>query len=236
MAQRLREVAYRGDDRAQTLARVMWLPMLVMGVMAVATGLVAAVIAGVQIGDFFGGDTADHLGRGQATGAWAGGTLFLGMAFILSAITMVLVNIVRTLRDTGRDVQQAVGAWQVTQLRKPWTGRLIPPVMMMGVMIVMAGFVLAIVRALLLGGVPAQALAQPTTLQGADLADYGTAQAIGAWLQPLNLLGLATIFVSIVLALQTIIQAISFQAQRVLDLAELARSRRSTSPNPTVPA
>jgi hypothetical protein len=54
------------------------------------------------------------------------------MGFILSSITMVLVNIVRTLRDSGRDVQQALGAEEVVKLRKPFEGRLVPFVMMAG--------------------------------------------------------------------------------------------------------
>jgi hypothetical protein len=42
------------------------------------------------------------------------------------------VNIVRTLRDSGRDVQQALGAEEVVKLRKPFEGRLVPFVMMAG--------------------------------------------------------------------------------------------------------
>lgn len=226
MAAQLQAIPYKGDDVPQTMARVMWLPMLLMGVMAVTVGFVASVVAGVEVADFFGGDAADTLRTGQAVGAWAIATVFLGMAFILGSITMVLVNIIRTMRDTGRDVQQVVGARQVTQLRKPVTGRLIPPVMMMGMMVVMVAFVLGLIQANLLGDVPAEGLADPAGLQGEALADFGTVQAIGQWLGPLNLLGLALIFVSIVLALRTIIRAITFQAQRV---HELAAERRATS-------
>lgn len=220
MADRLTSVPYSGDDWAQALARVFWFPMLAMGLMAVTLGLVSGSAAGVAIGDFFGGGEPADLGRGTATAAWTNGTLFLGMGFILSAITMTLVNIVRNLRDTGRDVQRSVGAGEILKLKKPLTGHLIPHVMMMGLMAVIGGFVVSIAQANLLGGIPPSALADPSTLSGGNLADFGAAQAISAWLRPLLLFGLALIFTSIVLALRTIIKTIRYQAQRIQELAE----------------
>ncbi|MBW3578030.1 MAG: hypothetical protein KY462_09905 [Actinobacteria bacterium] len=224
MAAQLKAILYKGDDVPQRMARTMWLPMLLMGAMAVAVGFTASIAAGVKIGDFFGGEAAESLRTGQSVAAWAIATVFLGMAFILSSITMVLVNIIRTLRDTGRDVQQAVGAAQVTQLRKPWTGVFIPHVMMMGLMLVVAAFVIGLIQAAVISDIPADALAEPARLQGQSLADFGTVQAMAQWLGPLRLLGLALIFVSIVLALRTIIRAITFQAQRVYELADERRA------------
>lgn len=217
--QRLEAIPYKSDDWAQALARIFWWPMAAMGVMAVLVGLIAAFVAGVDVGEFFNGGNADDLGRGQATAAWAAGTTFLGLAFILSAIAMVLVNIVRTMRDGGRDVQQSLGL-RPLQLKKPLVGHLIPYVMMMGLMVVMGGFVLGIVRASLIGGVDAAGLADPTMLSGGDLADVGAANAIGTWFQALNLTGLATIFVSIVLALRTIIKSLNFTSQRLVEIVD----------------
>ncbi len=124
------------------------------------------------------------------------------------------------MRDGGRDVQQAVGAGEVTQLRKPLTGRLVPPVMMMGLMIVIAGFIIAIVEAVLIAGISSQGLVDASVLSAGDLADLGAAEAIDKWVPQLKLTGLALIFTSIVLALRTIIKAIRFQSQRVEELAQ----------------
>lgn len=237
MVKPLQSVPYKGDDFPQTMARLMWLPMLAMGLMAVGIGLVASFVAGIDIADFFGGEGPETLRTGKAIGAWAGGTIFLGMGFILSSITMVLVNIIRTLRDTGRDVQQAVGARQLTQLRKPLAGHAIPHVMMMGLMLVIAAFVVGIVQASLIADVPPAGFADPAQLQGESLADFGAAQATAQWVGPLRLLGLALIFVSIVLALRTIIRAITFQAQRVQELrAERAASAAPASAPTAQPA
>lgn len=220
MAAKLEAIPYRGDDFPQKMAKTMWLPLLAMGLMAVTVGLIAGIVSGVSVGDFFGGGAFSDLGTGEATKKWALGTSFLGMGFILSSITMVLVNIVRTMRDGGRDVQQAVGAKEVTQLRKPLTGRLVPPVMMMGLMIVIAGFIISIVEAVLVGGIDPQGLVDASVLSSADVADLGAAEAIDKWVPQLKLLGLALIFSSIVLALRTIIKAIRFQSQRVEELAQ----------------
>lgn len=222
-AAKLPAIPYRGDDFPQKLAKTMWAPMLLMGLMAVTAGLILGIIAGVSVGDFFGGGPPSDLGTGEALKEAGLGTSFLGMAFILSSITMVLVNIVRNLRDTGRDVQLAVGAREVTQLKKPLTGKLIPHVMMMGLFIVVAGFILALVAATSVGGIDPAGISDPSVLSGADLADLGLFKALDKWLPPFKLFGLAMIFTSIVLALRTIIKAIRFQAQRVQELAEERR-------------
>lgn len=220
MAFKLVAEPYKGDDWAQAMARTWWLPMFAMGLMAVGAGVATGVIGGLEFGEFFGGGSPDDFGRASVLVSWTTGLVFLGMSLILGTITMTLVNIIRTLRDTGRDVQQSVGAREILKLKKPWEGRLTPYVLMMGVMVVMGGFVVAIWQAVLLGDLPAAGLANPGNLGGADLADFGTAQAINGWLRPVLLFGLALIFTSIVLALRTIIKTISYQAQRVEEMAE----------------
>lgn len=212
-------IPYEGDDWAQNLARTMALPMLAMGLMAVAGGLVAGIVGGVNFGDFFapGGEVAD-LGRAEAAVQVTGATLFLGMGFILGGITMTLVNVVRSLRDAGRGVQRSLGA-QPLQLRKPLTGTLTPHLMMMGVMIEVVAFVLGLVAAFTIGGVDPAAIADPATASAGDLGDIGFVRAVSAWLPGLRLLGVAVILGSIVLTLTTIRSAIRFQGDRITELA-----------------
>lgn len=215
-------IPYKGDDTAQTMARRMDRPMLAMGLMLVIGGLISGIIAGVNFGDFFSptGEVAD-LGRAEAAAQVTGSVLFLGMGLILAGITMTLVNVVRGLRDAGRDVQVSLGA-QPVQLAKPVTGKLTPPVMMMGVMIEVAALVIGLVAAYTVGGVDAAALADPASASGADVADIGFVRAVSAWLPGLRLFGLATILGSVVLTLTTIRSAIRFQGDRVRELATTA--------------
>ena len=125
----------KGDDWAQWLARSMAWPLLAMGFMAVLAGLGTGIAGGVNFGDAFSpsAQLAD-LGRAEALVQVTGAFLFLGMGLILGGITMTLVNVVRSLRDAGRDVQESLGAPPV-QLDKPLSGKLTPHVMLMGVMV-----------------------------------------------------------------------------------------------------
>lgn len=216
-------VPYSGDDWAQAMARNMWWLMVAMGFMLVLGALAAGTIAGLQLGDLFGGGAVDNAGRAQSTIAWATGVNFLGMGFILGGITMVLVNIVRTMRDAGADVQEAVEAAEVVKLRKPWEAQWLPHVMMAGLMVLIGAFVASLFQANELGSITASQLANaPEALSGENVERFGTAQAIGAWVGPVRFVGLATIFGSIVLALRVIIRSLRFQAFRLTELVEEA--------------
>jgi hypothetical protein len=212
---------YKGDDWAQSMSRWMATPMFLMGAMAVALSLALGVAGGVSIADFFGNlanPDLDDLGRAQALAQLSGAVAFLGMGFILGGIVMHLVNVVRTLRDAGRDVQQSLGA-EPLKLRKPWTGHLTPHVMLMGVTAEVSAFVVGIVAALSIGGVNPAAIADPATASAGDLADIGVAQAAAIWLPGLRLLGIATLLTSVVLVLLTIQKVLRFQAARISELA-----------------
>ena len=120
---------------------------------------------------------------------------------------MRLGKIIRVLRDGGRDVQRALGAEEL-QLKKPWTGLLTPPVMMMGVLIEVVAFVLAIVAATAAGSGFGEGV----------VADQGTATAFGAWLPGLRFVGVATILTAITFTLVTIRQVLRFQTERIEEL------------------
>jgi hypothetical protein len=213
-------IPYKGDDWAQSMSKTLAWPMIGMGLMAVVGGLVAGIVGGVNFGEFFSpSGVTDDLGRAEVAVQLTGAFLFLGMGLILSGITMTLVNVIRHLRDSGRDVQQAIGATPL-QRSKPWTGLLTPWVMMMGLMAPMVAFVIGIITAVTIGDVDSAALADPASASSADLADIGFVRAASAWLPGLRITGLAVILLSVVLALVTIQQSIRFQGRRITELAE----------------
>jgi hypothetical protein len=148
---------------------------------------------------------------------------------------MHLVNIVRTLRDAGRDVQASLGA-QPLKLRKPLTARLTPHVMLMGVMAEVAAFVVGIVAAVRVGSVNPAAIANPATANHTDLVHLGVARAASMWLPGLRFSGLAVLLTSVVLVLLTIQKTLRFQAARVTEIADRA-STPATPPTsqPTRP-
>lgn len=213
---------YKGDDWAQAMSRWMATPMFVMGVMAVAIALVLGIAGGVNIGEHFGSlgdqDFSD-LGRAEVLGLWTGAVAFLGMGFILGGIVMYLVNIVRTLRDAGRDVQTSLGA-SALKLRKPWTGHLTPHVMMMGVMVEIGAFITGVVAAVKIGSLDPALIADPSAAIASDVADIGFVQAASTWLPGVRFAGLALLLTSVVLVLLTIQKVLRFQAQRITEIAD----------------
>lgn len=158
-----------------------WAPMLAMGVMLVSGGLVLSFVrAGTT-------DTADF----TSLGAWVQGLQFLGEAFLLGAISFLLGSILGALRGGGGEVQESLGV-TVRTLRMPASAKAFIALMMMGVMVGMAQFVLYIVAA---------SVDEPA--------------AWFAWLGPLRELSLGLLLLSIVLALYTIGTVLSFQFARI---------------------
>lgn len=219
--------------RMSDVARRMWQPMLAMGAMVILAGIALGIVSATHADDYFGlsaatiaaapagGAIADDRSFYEAvTNGFLPPLLFLGLGFLLSGVTFLLATILGTLRDGGRSIQRAVGASSV-DLAKPLTAKLFPPVMMMGLMVLIGALVAGIVVGVLQGDYWQHASSQvangpQTAALASDLSDI---QSIRAWLQPLDFVGMGLILSGIVLALATIVRALRFQAGRVVQLA-----------------
>lgn len=183
-----------------TMARALWLPMLVMGAMAVLAGL---VLSGVTAGQEAGSEGFRQLW------AWTQGVQFLGEGLILAGIAFLLGTILAGLRAGGGEVQESVGA-PVKTLAMPASAKAF-----IGLMIV--GMMLAIGQ--LVGyGVAAGAAGDPVAFA-----------ARGAWLGPLREVALGILLSSIVLALYTISTVLGFQFARIRELITAADSRKQVT-------
>jgi hypothetical protein len=111
------------------MARTMWFPMIVMGPMFVAAGVVTSVVWSNNIGT--------QTGLGAA--AWTQGLQFLGEGLVLAGISFLLGSILGSLREGGGDVQQALGL-NVTTLKMPATAKAFVALMATGLMIAMIQF------------------------------------------------------------------------------------------------
>jgi hypothetical protein len=172
------------------MARRLWRPMLAMGLMTVAAGVVVGIVQANL-------DLPLHVSQ---VAAWNPGVLFLGIGFLLAAVTFLLATILGELRDGGTSVQQALGE-KALILKRPLTGMLFPPAMMTGLMTLIATLVIGFVQAAQLDNDPTGA------------AD------IGAWIGPLRFAGVALLFTGVALALATIVRSLRFQAARIDQLA-----------------
>jgi hypothetical protein len=173
------------------MARKLWRPMVAMGLMTVAAGVIVGIVqANLNV--------PLHVSQ---VAAWNPGVLFLGIGFLLSAVTFLLATILGELRDGGTSVQQALGE-KALILKRPLTGKLFPPAMMMGLMTLIAALAVGFVQAAKLDNNPSAA------------AD------IGAWIGPLRFAGVALLFTAVALALATIVHSLRFQAARIEQIAD----------------
>ncbi len=152
--------------------------------------------------------------------AWLPGFKFFGMGLLFSGITFVLANIINALRAAGGGLQRALGV-EVKAMAKPLTAKLFPPLMMMGLMILVAAFIIS----LWLAGVSASYWNHSikTELDAAQvgstlLGQLATIQSVKAWLEPLKFVGIAFLLTGISLALATIRKILQFQAARIIEL------------------
>ncbi len=111
------------------MARTMWFPMVVMGPMLVAAGVVTSFVWSNNIGT----------STGISASGWTQGLQFLGEGLVLAGISFLLGSILGSLREGGGDVQQALGL-SVTTLKMPATAKAFVALMATGLMISMIQF------------------------------------------------------------------------------------------------
>ena len=168
------------------LARAMWLPMLSMGAMALTAGLISSLVWA---------DRTPGTESFRQAAAFTQGIEFLGETLLLSGIAFLLGSILAGLREGGGEVQSSLGL-PVTTLKMPATAKAFVALMMMGMMMGIAQFVLYVGQ-----------------LSNAD--EPASFASWMNWLGPLRELALGLILAGIVLALVTIGNVLSFQFNRV---------------------
>jgi len=216
----------------QKMAGMMWAPMLLMGLMIVFASLGLSVVKANFASDYFGVTKAvreaaaapayliDKRQFIEFANVWLPGLQLLGIGLILSAITFSLANILGVFRVGGVQIQQAFGKEPQT-LTRPITGMLFPMMMMMGLMILIANLIVAVIIGAIAWDVYGNSVAEINAAAPGSslLGDQGTVNSFKAWLEPFKFVGLATILVGISVAVHTILQVIRFQGQRIRELA-----------------
>ena len=216
----------------QKVARYMWLPMLLMGLMVVAASLGLSIAVADATSDYFGlpadvreaasapAGAIDDRQFIESTNLWLPGFRLLGVGLILSAITFSLANILGVFRAGGGRLQQAFGH-EAQTLTPPITARLFPMLMMMGLIVLIVNLVVAAVIGGLAWDVYGHSVAEINAAPAGSnlLDDLATVNTFKTWLAPLPFVGIAMILVGISFAVHTILQVIRFQGQRIRELA-----------------
>ena len=222
------ELRAPGMTKMQEMARRMWLPMFLMGAMALMAALgigAAQSIISSDLNEVAGADrvTDNLLDKQQfiqTTNIWLPRFQLLGMGLMFGGITFLLATILGNLRLYGGLVQEKSGR-KVLALKPPWSAQLFPMLMMTGLMILIGAFVVSIVIAATASDVYGNSVAEinGATAGSGLLSDLQEVKTFGAWLQAFAFTGLAMVLSGIVLALYTIAQVLRFQHTRIAELA-----------------
>lgn len=144
-----------GYNTVQKVARVMVLPSLAMGAMAIAGGLGIAIARAAEITNDGAAATIaqlQHVGQGL---------LFIGLAFLFAGISFAIARILGAFRQGGGDIQHAAGR-TVEVLKRPLTAWAFLALMMMAMMTLLTTSVMHFVFAADIAGRPGR-WPRPTT-------------------------------------------------------------------------
>ncbi|MCH8066327.1 MAG: hypothetical protein IIC90_10975 [Chloroflexi bacterium] len=203
-----------GQALIHTIANWMWAPMILMGLMSLATAVglgIAQASVGSDLGEEF---TALRQANFETLKPLTAGFLFLGEALILSGIAFLLGTILGALRWGGGEVQESAGA-SVKTLKMPLSAKAFIMLMMVGLVAELVAF-----GTLLFVAGEAHSAWIGASVAGVpgDIGAFDRAAAYAAWANPLKEVALAMILTSIVLALYTISNVLGFQFSRIREL------------------
>jgi hypothetical protein len=207
MASTLQPTAFRStvSDRAlglsfpQRIGTKLWLPMLVMALMAFPVGV---ILAAIRANEAATGGAPDAI---AALGHFVTAANFVGFASVFAAISFAITRILGEFRTGGGKIQEASGR-RVKTLTMPATGRAFIGLMAMAMMTLVAAVVLHIVLGAAIAGDSAHALAR--------------SEQWAIWLEGARRFGVATYLLAIAFGLSTIITVLRFQAVRIRELPE----------------
>ena len=145
---------------------------------------------------------------------------------ILGGVTFLLATILGALRTGGGRVQEALGV-PVRIIKPLKTAGIFPMLMMMGMMILIASLIIAIVVATVSHGYWNHSIAtelNPAAAGSQFLGSVSTINTVNPWLAPFKFVGVASLLTGIGLALATIIRVLRWQSERLWDVLSYTQS------------
>ena len=171
----------------------------------------------------------------ESTNLWLPYFKFLGLGMVLGGIVMALRVILDNLMQAGGKVLANLPADKRPAMpQAPWYGRLMPVVMMLGMLV----FIIALIVSLQLASTARAVFANP--LPAVDAAGAGTVlltqvqsiHATSAWLVPFKFFGIATEFLAIVMGLGTIAYVLKAQTEMLKKGVQVSRSSKGSEVKP----
>lgn len=215
---------------------------IAMGVMIVVLAVIIGAVNSANASAYYAVDKATResslawanvLAGVESTVIWLPYFKFLGLAMILAGITMALGVIATKLQDLGQEVMASVPeSARVAIPKRPRSVMWMRLFMMLGMMIIIVGFIVALITA----GTAASVYSTPvvdidvaatgsTLLQ--NLASVHSAEA---WLEAFKFVGVAFFFLGIVNGLSTIIWALQYQKKAIPEVVVNLPKNAVTAP------
>jgi hypothetical protein len=146
---------------------------------------------------------------------WVPALKFVGLGMMLAAIAMALGLVAQTLRDLGIDL---MGRWP-SRLNpgapaKPRTAQVFPMLVMMGLLLLLIGFIWSVLLNGTVTAYWAHSIAtelNPALAGSALLNQLGTITATLPWLEALRITGMAFILTAITLAVSVVVRTLQHQ-------------------------
>jgi len=170
----------------------------------------------------------------ESTNLWLPYFKFFGLGMVLGGIVMALRVILDNLKEAGGKVLANLPEEKRPAMPEaPWYGRLMPVVMMLGMLV----FIVALIISLQLASTARVVFANPVPVVDAAgagttlLAQVQTIHATSAWLVPFKFFGIATEFLAIVMGLGTIAYVLKAQTEMLKNGVQVARTgKRQAKP------
>ncbi len=190
----------------QRLGTKLWIPMLLMGVMAFPVAFILGAIRASLEADL---ETTSDAANAAALGQYVPAVMFLGFAAIFAAIVFAIGRILGVLRVGGGQVQESTRR-QVQTLQMPGTAKVMLLMMMMAMMMLLFAVVVHVILGINVN----------TAVLHGNEASVATIESWATWLEGLRRFGAALYLVSIAFGLATIVQVLRFQSARIRQLPD----------------
>ncbi len=206
--------------------------MIAMGFMIVLISLIIGAVNAGNAASYYAVDKATRDASLELAGVrasiestvvWLPYFKFLGVAMILGGITMALGIIATKLQKLGLEVMGSVPASARLDVPpRPKTALLMRAWMMMGMLIILIGFIVSLGVA----GTAAAVFSNPiTAIDGAEagstlLNGLSAVHTAEAWLEAFKFVGVAFLFMGIINSLATILFALNYQKQALPQVVE----------------
>jgi hypothetical protein len=201
---------------------------IAMGFMMVMLSFIIGAVNGANAADYYAIDKATRdasvewaqVRAGvESTVVWLPYFKFLGLAMILGGITMALGVIALKLQNLGKEVMASVPRKARVRIPgRPMSVHLMRMFMMMGMLIIIVGFIVSLGVA----GTASDVYSSPVTVidavpAGSALLDgLARVHSAEAWLEAFKFVGIAFLFLGIVNGLHTILFALRYQQKAIL--------------------